>query len=126
MQRGTDTLESHLIVAHTSFDFCYNYDRNLAGLFRLSCDINFVRCIHVKHIQLLLLWLLLQKFILTQSSIPKDSYCLNVIYICALANSSHDETNIVKFNVLLTVHHAMILGNCPTWRSNSFQCIYLL
>jgi len=26
---------------------------------------------------------------------------------------------------LLTVHHAMILGNCPTWRTNSFQCIYL-
>jgi len=23
------------------------------------------------------------------------------------------------------VHHAMILGNCPTWRTNSFQCIYL-
>ena len=22
------------------------------------------------------------------------------------------------FNVLLTVHHAMILGNCPTWRTN--------
>ena len=30
-----------------------------------------------------------------------------------------------KFNVLLTVHHAMILGNCRTWRTNSFQCIYL-
>ena len=30
-----------------------------------------------------------------------------------------------KFNVLLTVHHAMILGNCPTWRTNSFQCNYL-
>jgi len=29
------------------------------------------------------------------------------------------------FNVLLTVHHAMILGNCPTWRTNSFQCFYL-
>ena len=29
------------------------------------------------------------------------------------------------FNVLLTVHHAMILGTCPTWRTNSFQCIYL-
>ena len=29
------------------------------------------------------------------------------------------------FNFLLTVHHAMILGNCPTWRTNSFQCIYL-
>ena len=29
------------------------------------------------------------------------------------------------FNVLLTVHHAMIFGNCPTWRTNSFQCIYL-
>ena len=23
------------------------------------------------------------------------------------------------------MHHAMILGNCPTWRTNSFQCIYL-
>ena len=30
------------------------------------------------------------------------------------------------FNILLTVHHAMILGNCPTWRTNSFQYIYLL
>ena len=30
-----------------------------------------------------------------------------------------------QFNVLLSVHHAMILGNCPTWRKNSFQCIYL-
>ena len=30
-----------------------------------------------------------------------------------------------QFNVLLNVHHAMILGNCPTWRTNSFQCIYL-
>ena len=30
-----------------------------------------------------------------------------------------------RFNFLLTVHHAMILGNCPTWRTNSFQCIYL-
>ena len=24
------------------------------------------------------------------------------------------KTVLVKFNVLLTVHHAMILGNCPT------------
>ena len=24
------------------------------------------------------------------------------------------ETFIVQFNVLLTVHHAMVLGNCPT------------
>ena len=30
-----------------------------------------------------------------------------------------------KFNVLLTVHHAMILVNCPTWCTNSFQYIYL-
>ena len=30
-----------------------------------------------------------------------------------------------EFNLLLTVHHAVILGNCPTWRKNSFQCIYL-
>ena len=29
------------------------------------------------------------------------------------------------FNVLLTVHHAMILGNCPTWCTNYFQFIYL-
>ena len=34
--------------------------------------------------------------------------------------------NVIQmFNVLLTVHHAMILGNCPTWRKNSFQYIYL-
>ena len=26
---------------------------------------------------------------------------------------------------LLTVQHAMILGNCPTWRTNSFEYIYL-
>ena len=30
-----------------------------------------------------------------------------------------------SFNVLLTVYHEMILGNCPTWCTNSFQCIYL-
>jgi len=24
----------------------------------------------------------------------------------------------------LTVHHAMILGKWPTWRTNSFLCIY--
>jgi len=30
-----------------------------------------------------------------------------------------------EFNVLLTVYHAMILGNCPTWCTNSLQCIYL-
>ena len=29
------------------------------------------------------------------------------------------------FHILLTVHHAMILGNCPTWRTNTFHCIYL-
>ena len=29
------------------------------------------------------------------------------------------------FNILLTVHHAIILGKCPTWRTNSFQYIYL-
>ena len=29
------------------------------------------------------------------------------------------------FKVLLTVHHAMILGNRPIWCTNSFQCIYL-
>ena len=33
-------------------------------------------------------------------------------------------TSTVKFNVLLTVHHAMILGNCSTWRTNSSR-IYL-
>ena len=31
----------------------------------------------------------------------------------------------IQLCVLLTVHHAMILGNCPTWRTNSFQYIYL-
>ena len=31
----------------------------------------------------------------------------------------------VLFDVLLTVHHAMILGNCPTLCTNSFQYIYL-
>jgi len=35
------------------------------------------------------------------------------------------KTHTVFFNVLLTMNHAMILGNCPTWRTNSFQCIYL-
>ena len=35
------------------------------------------------------------------------------------------KNNVAIFNVLLTVHHAMILGNCPIWRTNSFQCIYL-
>jgi len=35
-------------------------------------------------------------------------------YIAPLCNSG------LKFNVLLTVLHAMILGNCPTWCTNSF------
>ena len=35
------------------------------------------------------------------------------------------QTNGITFKVLLTVHRAMILGNCPTWHTNSFQCIYL-
>ena len=34
-------------------------------------------------------------------------------------------TCLPKFNVLLTVHHATILGNCPTRCTNYFQCIYL-
>ena len=29
------------------------------------------------------------------------------------------------FNVLLSVHHAMILGNCPNWRTIFFPFIYL-
>jgi len=33
---------------------------------------------------------------------------------------------ISTFNVLLTVQHAMILGNCSTLRTNSFQYIYVL
>ena len=28
------------------------------------------------------------------------------------------------FDILLTVHHVMILGKWPTWRTNSFLCIY--
>jgi len=28
------------------------------------------------------------------------------------------------FYILLTVHHVMILGKLPTWRTNSFLCIY--
>jgi len=30
----------------------------------------------------------------------------------------------VEFYILLTVHHSMILGKWPTWRTNSFPCIY--
>jgi len=29
-----------------------------------------------------------------------------------------------KFNVLLTVHHAMILGNCPTWHTFLYVLLY--
>jgi hypothetical protein len=29
-----------------------------------------------------------------------------------------------KFYILLTVNHVMILGKWPTWRTNSFLCIY--
>jgi len=36
-----------------------------------------------------------------------------------------NEKILFSFNGLLTVHHAMILCNCPTWRTISFQCIYL-
>jgi len=42
----------------------------------------------------------------------------------ATANSRQVNMRLI-FNLLLTVHHAMILGNCPTWRTNSFQYSYL-
>jgi hypothetical protein len=29
-----------------------------------------------------------------------------------------------KFYILLTVHHAVSLGKWPTWRTDSFLCIY--
>jgi len=29
------------------------------------------------------------------------------------------------FYILLTVHHVMIIGKWPTWRTNSFLYIYL-
>jgi len=32
--------------------------------------------------------------------------------------------NLSKFYILLSVHHAMILGKWPTWRTNFFLCIY--
>jgi len=30
-----------------------------------------------------------------------------------------------EFNIFLNVRHAMILVNCPIWRTNSFKYIYL-
>ena len=35
-------------------------------------------------------------------------------YVEKLLNVCVKDLLLVKFNVLLTVHHAMILGNCPT------------
>jgi len=29
----------------------------------------------------------------------------------------------MNFYILLTVHHVMILGEWPRWRTNSFLCI---
>jgi len=29
----------------------------------------------------------------------------------------------IKFYILLTVHHVMILGKWPTWCTNSFLCV---
>jgi len=31
-----------------------------------------------------------------------------------------------SFNILLTMHHVMILGKRPTWRTNSFLRIYFI
>jgi hypothetical protein len=41
-------------------------------------------------------------------------------------NGEFREDLYLEFYVLLTVHHAMILGKWPTWRTNSFLCIYFL
>jgi len=30
----------------------------------------------------------------------------------------------MEFFILFTVHHVMVLGKWPTWRTNSFLCIY--
>ena len=48
--------------------------------------------------------------------------------VMLLSTGTVRSKNLLKklfYNVLLTVHHAMILGNCPTWRTNSFKYIYL-
>ena len=36
-------------------------------------------------------------------------------YFLGVKRSEHEVAQTHAFNVLLTVHHAMILGNCPTW-----------
>ena len=47
------------------------------------------------------------------------------LYLCDTLYSHPYRVKSSKFNVLLTVHHAMILGNFPNWCTKSFQCIYL-
>ena len=60
-----------------------------------------------------------------------SNYLFIILTFCTVQQTIFDlmtdrQTDLsVKYNVLLNVHHAMILGNCPTWRTNSFQCIYL-
>jgi hypothetical protein len=46
-----------------------------------------------------------------------DSQWLNVMTFLQTSAAS-------KFDILLTVHHVMILGKWPTWCTNSFLCIY--
>jgi hypothetical protein len=84
-----------------------------AGLFRLWAGMCFTQAFYFVlhlHIELCLFT--------RQNSKCRCSPAYEQITI--LVNIIHS-----KFNVLLTVHHAVILGKWPTWRTNSFQCIYL-
>jgi hypothetical protein len=56
----------------------------------------------------------------------QDTRCAQFCSMLPSCKFTTMRTNIAyRFNVLLTAHHAMILGKWPTWRTNSFQCIYL-
>ena len=61
-------------------------------------------------------------------SAPPAPSPINVFHIILFFNSSDlcpcVRFLVPKFYVLLTVHHAMILGKWPTWPTNSFLCIY--
>ena len=42
--------------------------------------------------------------------------------LCTICQFNYNRS---KFYILLTVHHIMILGKWPKWRTNSFPCIYI-
>ena len=101
---------------------CGQTDRHDEAKSRFSCFLYFVdrasrhRFLLITNLTHFFMYLFIHFISLHVSSITvliiRRSNCINT-------------SSGIFLTFLLTVHHAMILGNCPTWRTNYFQCIYL-